>query len=360
MPVVFFHQNEVSGKQGGIERYLSTLIEQPGENSLLVTEARSDNVTADRSRYIGVPLPLDGVFPKWVSYAVGVVLSVRKIRRTISRLGPCTLEMSRPEYVLFSWLFKGTKVFTLHGTGPARSEGVKYWIHHVSCLMLPFAADVVQIVGRDRGGLPRRAYARMATRVRYVDAWYDDVFRITPFRDVAGPLRVFFAGRLAPMKNPDLLFKIIEAASCGSDRGFEFRYFGADEAQIPDGPVREKFPSSGLLSAEQLAKAIADCHVGILCSGYGEGSPFIVVETLACGRGFILPPLPGLLDTYRDCRGTMFAPAYTVDAFIETLSKMQAAIRNGLTPEAIASDVSERSKGIMARQIMQRLEAYHG
>jgi hypothetical protein len=47
----------------------------------------------------------------------------------------------------------------------------------------------------------------MAKRLRYVDAWYDEVFRVAPFRNLTGPVRVFFAGRLAPMKNPELLFK---------------------------------------------------------------------------------------------------------------------------------------------------------
>jgi glycosyltransferase involved in cell wall biosynthesis len=359
MPVVFFHQNDVVDQQGGIERYLSTLIEQAGANSLLVSEARSEQARAGTASRIGVSMPLPNMLPKWLSYVIGVMYSVREIRRAIQHLGPCTLEFSRPEYVLFSWMFRGAKVFTFHGSGPARSEGAKYWIHYISSLMLPFAADVVQIVGRDPGGLPQITYARMATRIRYIDAWYDDVFRVTSFKGVDGPLRVFFAGRLASMKNPELLFKIVEAGSRSSARTFEFRYFGADEEQIPDGALRQKFRSYGLLNAQQLATAIADCHVGILCSRYGEGSPFIVVETLACGRGFILPPLPGLLDAYRDCGGIMFALDYTVDAFIEALAKMQDAIRNGLTPEAIASDVSGRSKGAMARQILQRLEHDH-
>src|ERR1700683_5349974 len=359
MSVVFFHQNEVADRPGGVERYLSTLIDQAGDGGLLITEACPNGDSAQRNSRVGVAMPLSGSMPKWLSYVIGVMMGAGEIRRAINRLGPCTLEFSRPEYALFSWMFKGAKVFTLHGTGPARSEGSKYWIHYISCLMLPLAADIVQIIGRDRRGLPQWTYARMATRLRYIDAWYDDVFRVAPMKDVDGPLRVFFAGRLARMKNPELLFKIIEAASCSPDGGFEFRYFGADGDKIPEGPMRQKFHSAGLLNAQQLATAIADCHVGILCSSYGEGSPFIIVEALACGRGFVLPPLPGLIDAYRNYRGTMLAPDYTVDAFIKTLSEMRSAITNGLTPEAIANDVSGRNKTVMVQQILQRLEADH-
>ena len=357
MSVVFFHQNEVVCAQGGIERYLATLLEQAGESCLLVTEARSSGEVVAPGSRIGVPLPLRNLAPKWISYVLGVALASRKIRRAIDRMGPCTLEFSRPHYVLISWMFRGAKVFTVHGTGPPRSERMNYWVHYVSCLMLPLAADVVQIVGRDHRGLPRSISTRMATRLRHVDAWYDEVFRVTPFRDLNGPLRVFFAGRLASMKNPELLFKIIEAASQRLDHRFEFRYFGADEDKIPAGPLRQRFLSSGLLNAQQLATEIGNCHVGILCSGYGEGSPFIVVEALACGRGFVLPPLPGLLEAYQGYRGVVFATAYTVDAFIECLVTMQVAIKAGLSPEEIANDVSDRNSRAAARQLLQRLEA---
>ena len=278
MSVVFFHQNEVLGAQGGIERYLATLLEQAGESGFLVTGTSSGgDARAAGSRFV-VPLPLQKIAPRWLSYALGVMLSSRRIRRAIDRLRPHTLEFSRPHYVVFSWVFRGTKVFTVHGTGPPRSERANYWIHYISCLLLPFAADVVQIVGRDHSGLPSLTARSMAKRLRYVDAWYDEVFRVAPFRNPAGPLRVFFAGRLAPMKNPELLFKIIiETASQRLDRRFEFQYFGADEDKIPVS-LRRTLISSGLLDVEQLANAITDCHAGLLCSGYGEGSPFIVVE----------------------------------------------------------------------------------
>lgn len=355
MSVAFFHQNEVLGAQGGIERYLATLLEQAGESGLLVTEATAVGNVAPSHR-VGVPLPLKKIAPRWVSYVLGVMRSARRIRRVIDRNRPCTLEFSRPHYVVFSWMFRGTKVFTLHGTGPPRSERSNYWVHYVSCLLLPWAADVVQIVGRDHSGLPPLTAALMAKRLRYVDAWYDEDFRVAPFRDLHGPLRVFFAGRLAPMKNPELLFKIIETASQRFDGRFEFRYFGADEEKIPIG-LRETFLSAGLLNARQLADEIRSCHVGILCSGYGEGSPFIVVETLACGRGFILPPLPSLVEAYRTNRGIVFAATHSVDAFIGALVAMDDAIKAGLNPEVIAEDVSNRSASVMARQIMQSLEA---
>jgi glycosyltransferase involved in cell wall biosynthesis len=255
-------------------------------------------------------------------------------------------------------MFSGTKVFTLHGTGPPRSERANYWVHYLSCLLLPFAADVVQVVGRDHRGLPSLTARSMAKRLRYVDAWYDEVFRVTPFPDLAGPLRVFFAGRLAPMKNPELLFKIIETASKRFDRRFEFRYFGADEDKIPVS-LRQTFIGSGLLNVYQLANAIGHCHAGLLCSGYGEGSPFIVVEALACGRGFILPPLPSLVAAYQDHRGIVFASTHSVDAFIDALVRMDEAIKGGLTPQLIAQDVSNRSATVMARQILDHLEGDH-
>lgn len=360
MSLVFFHQNEVTGAQGGIERYLSTLIEQARGRSLLITEACSTGESVPVGARIGVSLPLRGAVPKWLSYVIGILVAAPRIRRAIEQVGPCTLEFSRPEYALISWMFKGTKVFTIHGTGPARSEGTKYWVHYASCLLLPLAADVVQIVGRDKRGLPSRISTLMGTRLRYIDAWYDEIFHVTKFPSISGPLRVFFAGRLAPMKNPELLFKIVEAINSNPSRNLEFRYFGADADKIPDNLRENGFFSSGLLSAREMAEAIADCHIGILCSEYGEGSPFIVVETLASGRGFILPPLPTLLDAYRNSPGVIFSEAYSVDAFIEALRKMETEIRAGLSPEVIAKSVSNRSKNYVAQHVIDCLEADHG
>lgn len=363
MSVIFFHQNEVTGAQGGIERYLSTLLQQAGASGRLVAPAgsaaqRGDDQTPSGGSRIRVSLPLR-FLPKWLGYVFGVVLASGAIRRAIKALAPCTLEFSRPEYAAFSWLFAGAKVFTIHGTGPARGEGPKYWIHRAACRALPVAADVVQIVGRDPSALPASALLRLSSRIRYLDAWYDDAFRVTPLRGVEGPLRVFYAGRLASMKNPELLFKIVETAHRNFPGCFDFRYFGADSDMIPSGLLRRILPSYGLLNAPQLAAAIADCHAGILCSSYGEGSPFVVVETLACGRGFVLPPLTGLVDSYRDHRGVMFTLDYSVDAFIEALTRLQAALRDGLTAEEVASDVAERSKDIAACRTLRRLEADH-
>ncbi len=356
MSVVFFHQNEVAAAQGGIERYLATLINQAETGCLLVTETVAEDFATPASR-LRVPLPLASFAPKWVSFVLGVALASRRIAREIKRRGPCTLEFSRPHYVLIAWMFKGAKVFTIHGTGPPRSERTNYWVHYIACLLLPWAADLVQIVGRDNRGLPRSVATRMATRIHYIDAWFDDVFDVTPFRDAAGPLRVFFAGRLAPMKNPELLFRIIEAANQRFGHRIEFRYFGADEHRIPPDLLGHGFRSFGLLNAAQLATEIGKCHVGILCSGYGEGSPFIVVETLACGRAFILPPLPGLLQAYQDTRGVAFARAYTVDAYIDCLLQMESAIKDGLRAEEIANGVAHRSSKEAARRILQSLEA---
>ena len=358
MAVVFFHQNSVWDAQGGIERYLSTLLEEAGSSGLLVTATSQKTDVAHAAQQVAVPLPFRRLLPKWLSYALGVAITVRTVRTAIERFGPRTLEFSRPEYFLISWMFKGAKVFTLHGTGPARSETSKYWIHHLSCLMLPLVADVVQIIGRDSRGLPESAKARLSHRLRYIDAWHADAFCATPFPDPKGALRVFFAGRLAPMKNPKLLFRIIDA-SHKQLQPFEFRYFGADEDKIPNGPLRRQFPSAGLLNATQLAQAIANCHVGILCSGYGEGSPFIVVETLASGRAFVLPPLPGLVATYGHCAGVRFASDYTEEAFIEALTEILSAIRTNLSPHQIAADVAGRNTATAARKLIQRLEEDH-
>jgi len=350
MPIIFFHQNEVVGVQGGVERYLSCLLATAKETSVLVTEGGPNQVGSR----IAVPMPLVNSVPKWMSYSLGVYLHAGRIRRAIKQFDKTTLEFSRPEYALFSWMFQGTKVFTLHGTGPLRSERLKYVIHRLCCFLLPFSADLLQVVGRDTGALPPVVKSRMQHRIRYVDAWYDECFKVSPFPDTEGPLRVFYAGRITLQKNPGLLFSIIEHCSKEWGGAIEFRYMGSNEDKIPD-LVRRNVKCLGLLNAEELATAIADCHVGILCST-SEGSPFIVIETIACGRCFVLPPLPNLLETYDHFPGVFFADDYTLQSFVLKLIEAQAAIKNGMTPEDIHGRISHRSQAVAATALAKLLE----
>lgn len=352
--VGFFHQNEVTGAQGGVERYLSTLLQEGDGRCFLVAE----KTAASGNSHFGVSFAGPKKLPRWMRFVVGVWENIAPIRAWLRANNIVALELSRPEYVLFAPFFEGRKTFAMHGTGPRAGEIGKFIPHYLSCLMLPLFADRIRIIGRDASGLPWLVRKLMRSRIVFADAWYDDCFKPAPFPDLRGPIKIFYAGRLDAMKNPDLIFAVAQAFAQDADLKAEFFYFGADGAKIPPHLRGAVIRDKGLLAAPQLARAISGCHIGILCSGYGEGSPFIVVETLACGRGYILPPLPGLIDAYRAQPGISFVPDYAVESYVAAVKELATRMRCGeLTYDAIAKSVASRMRSTMVRAIIENLLA---
>jgi len=339
--IAFFHQNAVAGVQGGIERYISTLLDQGGNRCVLVSEY--SETTNDQ--VLGLPLLLKNKLPQWMCFVLTIWNRIFSVRSFLRLHKVTAIEFSRPEYAFFSFLLPGKKIFTFHGTGPAPSEQSKYLIHHASCWLLPIVADRIQIIRQ-----------HMQNKISTIDAWYDPCFVTTPLPDTTGPAKIFYAGRLAKMKNPELLFAIIRKMKSEWGDKIHFFYFGSDGVKIPPDIRNTQLIDRGLLSAPQLAQAISECHMGILCSGFGEGSPFIIVETLACGRGYILPPLSGLQETYNTHTGIRFAEDYTPAAFAHQAAVLFGTMKIGqLTPQQIADSVSSRSQHQATETLLHRL-----
>jgi glycosyltransferase involved in cell wall biosynthesis len=348
---VFFHQNDVTDAQGGIERYVDTLVAAAGDEARLVSEMPA-RPAATR---IGLRLPkLPG--PKWIPFALAVVANLRRIRAALATAPKRVLEFSRPEYVAFAWMFPGAKVFTIHGTGPGKGERAKRLVHDLACWFLPLVADRVQVVGRDDSGLSAGVVARLGSRLAHIDAWYDDVFAPHPL-PAAEKTVVFYAGRIVEQKNPKLLFEIIREGKRRHGETIEFRYFGGDTDRIAEAGVADLVTMTGLLDARGLAAAIAECHMGLMCSHFGEGSPFIVVETLACGRPYVLSKLPTLTGAYTGNPGVRFADDLTAEAFLAAIDRLAADLAAGLTPATIASSVAARAKPVATRALLAELDA---
>jgi glycosyltransferase involved in cell wall biosynthesis len=345
--IAFFHQNEVAEAQGGIERYLSTLLEGAKGGAILVTEA-DGSLRPDR---LTVPLIGPAKLPKWIRFIAGVLARARTLRRELRARGVAAMELSRPEYALFSWLFPGRKVFTFHGMGPNRHHRVQRLVHDLACWLLPLTADAIQIIGRDASALPGPIRRYFAGRIVHVDAWFDRRFAPSPAPPLSErPFTVFYAGRLNEQKNPRLIFEIMRR---GGELPFPvaFRYFGADADVLREAGLAQSVEATGLLDAAGLSAAIASCHAGMLCS-IAEGSPFIVVETLACGRSFLASPLPGLIETYRGNPGVVFAERIDADAFLAALTELHAQWARGLDPAGLAASVAHRSQDRSVERVL--------
>lgn len=323
--IALFHQNPVTGEQGGVERYLSTLAHHGPTQCLLVLG--TDGTTRIAENTVHVRMRGSKKLPSWLRYVLGVVYDRRFVQIALRDAQVGVIEFSRPELLVLAPFFFAKKVVTMHGTGPNLSDRAKYFIHHAASVLLPLTVKRVHVVGRDSSGIKPWLFKLIRDKVQYIDAWCDDVFTASA-PPATPPYRVFYAGRLANQKNPDLLAQVIRTAKARYGTHIEFLYIGNDFSELQARGCRELVSDFGLKTAEQLSLIINTCHVGILCSGFGEGSPFIIAETLSCGRAFVVPPLHTIQETYADHPGVIFSGDWTVDAYLTALESAFALIKD--------------------------------
>jgi hypothetical protein len=122
--------------------------------------------------------------------------------------------------------------------------------------------------------------------------------------------------------------------------------------EIDEAGVRDLVTCTGLLDAAGLTRAISECHMGLMCSHFGEGSPFIIVETLACGRPYVLSPLPTLTGAYAGNPAVRFAADFTAESFLAEIERLRADLDAGLTAETVAASVAPRARAIATRTLL--------
>jgi glycosyltransferase involved in cell wall biosynthesis len=352
--IAFFHQNDVFETQGGIERYVATIFTGAPDRVALVCAAGPRK----SPRIFDVDVePLAGA-PRWIRF-LGAVFAQRKaIAAFLQENNVQVLEFSRPEYIFLGLLFPGKRAVTIHGTGPGPGNRLHWLLHHACCLSLPFLADRVQIVGRDPSGVPKIARRLLDARVAYLDAWHDEAFAPAPLPplDETKPLRVFYGGRIAPQKNPKLLFDIIREVARAAPREFEFHYFGADFDAFRREGLGHLVTDHGFLGPAPLADAMRSCHLGLMCSAFGEGSPYVVVEGLACGRPYILPTLPTLRAAYAGKEGVRFVERYSASDYVAAMADIRAAILAGkVDPARIAAEMAPRGRSRAVPKLVDEL-----
>jgi glycosyltransferase involved in cell wall biosynthesis len=348
----FFHQHNVIERQGGIERYVNTLLSVKDGGSTLFTLGVGDS-TADRVfiRPVGV-----AAFPVWLRYSLGCIFGFKQIRRELKIRSIDVIELSRPEYVCFAWLLPGVKVITIHGTGPTKGRPVTYAIHVASTILCGLLARRIQVVGFDKSGIPRIIRHFYAKKIVNVHAWYDDAFSSTIMPSLTGDkLRVVYAGRLGEQKDPALFAAIVKSVS-QQKLAISIAYCGSDQHVIREYGIEHLVSDHGLLDAGGLARLMRSSHCLIMTSSHGEGSPFIIIEALACGRYAVLPELLTLKLAYAKTPGVIMVAERSAKAFIAALERVRREVQEGASGEEISSAVAGRSKERMALSLLAALE----
>jgi glycosyltransferase involved in cell wall biosynthesis len=106
-----------------------------------------------------------------------------------------------------------------------------------------------------------------------------------------------------------------------------FRIAGYSEAGSPDAvPIAqlEEWAAEGRIewlgAREDMPQVIADAHLVVLPTVYGEGVPKTLIEAAACGRAIVTSDAPGCRDICRDGVNGSLTPPGDVDA-------LEAAVR---------------------------------
>jgi hypothetical protein len=79
--IAFFHQNEPDGNQGGVERYLSTILSGNPDSSLLVTETSK----VERLQRITVTVSNNSYMPKGMRYLHALLRDRKRIKSVLSK-----------------------------------------------------------------------------------------------------------------------------------------------------------------------------------------------------------------------------------------------------------------------------------
>lgn len=351
--IAFFHQNEPLQTTGGIEAYVTGMLAAAAPlGGVLVTE---DVGQTERNR-IGVRFARGCLrVPRWLNFTLMVWLERRRLCAALDRAGVKIVELSRADYWPMILFLRRPAVVTIHGIGASHlswHRRILAALPYIACALL---VRKIFIAGSDRSALPRLVRERVAKKTITFSNWYSDCFLpVAPQRFSC--LRVFYAGRLGKEKRPDLMAQIVSRLVATSEVPVEFNYFGPDGDILahhcgPDLPLR----MHGRLAPSQLAAEIARCHIGLLCSDF-EGSPFIVIETLACGRPMVVSDIDNLRAEYAGNPGVFFVRERSVEAFVcailDAYSQLQSV---GDYYLRIANGVSARSKGAVTQALLRAM-----
>lgn len=142
-------------------------------------------------------------------------------------------------------------------------------------------------------------------------------------RDLLGPLRLLFVGRLVPVKRVDELLRAV--AEIG----------GVELTIVGDGPeagalhqlatslgLRRRVRFSGPVAHEVVLEELAGADVAVLASSH-EGLPHVVIEALAVGTPVVTSAAGGTIEVIVDGENGRVVEPATAEAFSKVLAELR-------------------------------------
>jgi glycosyltransferase involved in cell wall biosynthesis len=162
-----------------------------------------------------------------------------------------------------------------------------------------------------------------------------DVYAHAP--EVGGPPRVLFASRMLWGKG---VAEFVDAARILRGSGARFLLAGDPDPGNPESVQAsdlERWQADGIVEwlghREDMPRVLAETHVVVLPSRYGEGVPKALIEAAACGRPIVATDIPGCREIVVHGNNGFLVPvgrqAELCDAIGKLLSNPQLRVEMG-------------------------------
>jgi glycosyltransferase involved in cell wall biosynthesis len=314
---------------GGIQTFLHDFVKfSPPDFKITLAGVTQD----PRSRPIGrmsevaidgrtawfLPLAPAGGLPRNPARLLAMVAGLIRLRREMLR-SDTILQVHRPYRRLFLAGHRGPRVQFIHvdirdWPGPSAWPRLRGLYRQFSDRALEQMARVF-VVNEPGVEIIREQYPTIADRVDFLPVWYDDAVFRAPLpmekpairrtiltrmgldEEAADDRLILFAGRLDPIKDPELAIDAFAQLIGGG--GPAARLFVCGDGEMRAG-LEERARSLGVADRvqfmgdrprEELAIIMRACDVLLLTSRAEGGGPRVVLEALASGLPVVAPPV---------------------------------------------------------------------
>lgn len=284
----------------------------------------------------------------------------RALLGKILREGKYSVEIRRVEYAPFFFYLRVPFVQMLHVWGDKNKPmsgllGKHSQIRAATEYLSAALCYKFYSVNPDVTEMFKKRYWPFGRKFDTLTTWANtELYKPAPFAD-DGILRLLFAGRTDDFKRLDIMIDAVAVSRALVPTPIEFHYVGDGDLERYANyeRIRDIAVLHGRKSADEVARIIAEAHIGLLTSEF-EGMPRFVIECMASGRPVVALHLPQLEPITRDgISGYLVERSPDqVEVLAQRIADTWQSIRDGrCDPERVAECVSAYSPHVLLKKI---------